>query len=116
MKVGEEVEIVGIKDTRKTVCTGVEMFRKVLGFSDEAGDNVGYCFRGIKREDVERGQVVALAWIDNTAYEVQGRDLHPGKKRRRSPYAIFQRLPSAVLFQDHGRDGGSSLYPKEWRW
>jgi len=58
VKVGEEVEIVGIKDTRKTVCTGVEMFRKVLD-SGQAGDNVGLLLRGIKREDVERGQVVA---------------------------------------------------------
>ncbi len=58
IKVGEEVEIVGIKDTRKTVCTGVEMFRKVLD-SGEAGDNVGLLLRGVKREEVERGQVVA---------------------------------------------------------
>jgi elongation factor Tu len=58
VKVGEEVEIVGIRDTRKTVCTGVEMFRKVLD-SGQAGDNVGLLLRGIKREDVERGQVVA---------------------------------------------------------
>ena len=58
IKVGEEVEIVGIRDTRKTVCTGVEMFRKVLD-SGQAGDNVGLLLRGIKREDVERGQVVA---------------------------------------------------------
>ncbi|MCL5123197.1 MAG: elongation factor Tu [Deltaproteobacteria bacterium] len=59
IKVGDEVEIVGIKETRKTVCTGVEMFRKVLD-SGQAGDNVGLLLRGIKREDVERGQVVAL--------------------------------------------------------
>ena len=58
VKVGEEVEIVGIKDTVKTTCTGVEMFRKLL---DEgvAGDNVGVLLRGTKREDVERGQVLA---------------------------------------------------------
>ncbi|MFC1836958.1 elongation factor Tu [Thermodesulfobacteriota bacterium] len=58
IKVGEEVEIVGIKDTVKTVCTGVEMFRKVLD-SGQAGDNVGVLLRGIKRDEVERGQVVA---------------------------------------------------------
>ncbi len=58
VKVSEEVEIVGIRETRKTVCTGVEMFRKVLD-SGEAGDNVGLLLRGIKREEVERGQVVA---------------------------------------------------------
>lgn len=58
VKVGEKVEIVGIRDTQTTVCTGVEMFRKLL---DEgiAGDNVGLLLRGTKREDVERGQVVA---------------------------------------------------------
>ncbi|MBI5250946.1 MAG: elongation factor Tu [Desulfomonile tiedjei] len=58
IKVNEEVEIVGIRETRKTVCTGVEMFRKVLDMG-EAGDNVGLLLRGIKRDEVERGQVVA---------------------------------------------------------
>jgi len=58
VKVGEEVEIVGIKDTVKTTCTGVEMFRKLLD-QGEAGDNVGVLLRGTKREDVERGQVLA---------------------------------------------------------
>ena len=58
VKVGEEIEIVGIKDTQKTTCTGVEMFRKLLD-SGEAGDNVGVLLRGTKREDVERGQVLA---------------------------------------------------------
>nr|WP_321444179.1 elongation factor Tu [uncultured Cohaesibacter sp.] len=55
--VGDEIEIVGIKDTQKTTCTGVEMFRKLLD-SGEAGDNVGVLLRGTKREDVERGQVL----------------------------------------------------------
>ena len=58
VKVGEEVEVVGIKDTQKTVCTGVEMFRKLLD-EGQAGDNVGVLLRGLKREDVERGQVLA---------------------------------------------------------
>jgi elongation factor Tu len=58
VKPGEEVEIVGFTDTRKTVCTGVEMFRKILE-SGEPGDNVGCLLRGIEREDVERGQVLA---------------------------------------------------------
>jgi elongation factor Tu len=58
VKVGEEVEIVGIKDTTKTTCTGVEMFRKLLD-EGRAGDNVGVLLRGTKREDVERGQVLA---------------------------------------------------------
>ncbi len=58
VKVGEEVEIVGIKDTEKTTCTGVEMFRKLLD-EGEAGENVGVLLRGTKREEVERGQVLA---------------------------------------------------------
>ena len=58
IKVGDEVEIVGIKDTVKTVCTGVEMFRKLLD-EGRAGENVGVLLRGTKREDVERGQVLA---------------------------------------------------------
>jgi elongation factor Tu len=58
VKVGEEVEIVGIKATTKTICTGVEMFRKLLD-EGRAGDNVGLLLRGVKREDIERGQVLA---------------------------------------------------------
>jgi len=58
VKVGEEIEIVGLKPTNKTVCTGVEMFRKLLD-QGQAGDNVGVLLRGTKREEVERGQVLA---------------------------------------------------------
>jgi elongation factor Tu len=58
VKVGEEIEIVGIRETLKTTCTGVEMFRKLLD-QGQAGDNVGILLRGTKREDVERGQVLA---------------------------------------------------------
>ena len=58
IKVGEEVEIVGIRATQKTVVTGVEMFRKLLD-QGEAGDNIGALLRGTKREDIERGQVLA---------------------------------------------------------
>ena len=58
VKVGEEIEILGIREAQKTVCTGVEMFRKILD-SGEAGDNVGVLLRGTKREEVERGQVLA---------------------------------------------------------
>jgi len=57
INVGEEIEIVGVKDTQKTTCTGVEMFRKLLD-SGEAGDNIGALIRGIDREQVERGQVL----------------------------------------------------------
>jgi elongation factor Tu len=58
IKVGDEIEIVGIRETQKTICTGVEMFRKLLD-EGRAGDNVGVLLRGTKREDVERGQVLA---------------------------------------------------------
>jgi elongation factor Tu len=58
IKTGEEVEIVGIRESRKTVCTGVEMFNKTLDLG-QAGDNVGCLLRGIKRDEVERGQVLA---------------------------------------------------------
>jgi elongation factor Tu len=58
VKVGEEVEIVGLRDTQKTTCTGVEMFKKLLD-QGQAGDNVGLLLRGTKRDDVERGQVLA---------------------------------------------------------
>ncbi len=58
VNVGDEIEIVGIKDTTKTICTGVEMFRKLLD-QGQAGDNVGVLLRGTKRDDVERGQVLA---------------------------------------------------------
>ena len=59
VNVGDEIEIVGIKDTAKTTCTGVEMFRKLLD-SGQAGDNVGVLLRGTKREEVERGQVLCI--------------------------------------------------------
>ena len=58
VKVGEDLEVVGLKPTLKTVCTGVEMFRKLLD-QGQAGDNVGVLLRGTKREEVERGQVLA---------------------------------------------------------
>ena len=58
VKVGDEIEVVGIRETSKTVCTGVEMFRKLLD-SGEAGDNIGALLRGVKRDEVERGQVLA---------------------------------------------------------
>jgi elongation factor Tu len=59
VKVGDDVEIVGIRDTQKTVVTGVEMFRKLLD-QGQAGDNIGLLLRGIKRDEIERGQVVCI--------------------------------------------------------
>ena len=71
IKVGEEVEIVGIKDTVKTTVTGVEMFRKLLD-TGEAGDNIGALIRGVNREDVERGQVLAHVGTINPHKNFEG--------------------------------------------
>src|SRR6202522_172925 len=105
VKVGEESEIVGFRETRKTVVTGVEMFKKQL---DEgmAGDNAGLLLRGIAKEDVERGLVLAEGGgIDYPAHQVEGGSVHPDEGRRRAAYAVFQGLSSAVLFADDGCDG-----------
>ena len=74
IKVGEDIEIVGLKATTKTVCTGVEMFRKLLD-EGRAGDNVGVLLRGTKREEVERGQVLAKPGTINphTKFECEDR-------------------------------------------
>src|SRR5699024_8975758 len=71
VKVGEELEIVGIKDTQKTTCTGVEMFRKLLD-EGRAGENVGVLLRGTRREDVERGQVLAKPGSINPHTKFEG--------------------------------------------
>src|SRR5260370_206858 len=73
VKVNDEVEIIGLKATQKTICTGVEMFRKLLD-EGRAGDNVGVLLRGTKREEVERGQVLAKPGSINphTAFECEG--------------------------------------------
>jgi elongation factor Tu len=87
IKVGEEVEIVGIKDTTKTICTGVEMFRKLLD-DGQAGDNVGVLLRGTKREDVERGQVLAKPGSINphTTFEAEIYVLTKEEGGRHTPF------------------------------
>ena len=76
LKLNDEVEIVGLRDTKKTVVTGIEMFRKTLDYA-EAGDNAGVLLRGISREDVERGQVLAKPG-----------SVHPHKKFKASVYVL----------------------------
>lgn len=87
VKVGEEVEIVGIKDTVKTICTGVEMFRKLLD-EGRAGDNVGILLRGTKREDVERGQVLAKpgSITPHTKFEAEVYVLSKEEGGRHTPF------------------------------
>jgi elongation factor Tu len=87
VKVGEEVEIVGIKATTKTICTGVEMFRKLLD-DGQAGDNVGVLLRGTKREDVERGQVLAKPGSINphTTFEAEIYVLTKEEGGRHTPF------------------------------
>jgi len=87
VKVGEEIEIVGIKPTVKTICTGVEMFRKLLD-QGQAGDNVGILLRGTKREDVERGQVLAKPGSINphTDFECEVYVLSKDEGGRHTPF------------------------------
>jgi elongation factor Tu len=87
IKVGEEIAIVGIKDTQKTTCTGVEMFRKLLD-QGQAGDNVGVLLRGTKREDVERGQVLAKpgSITPHTHFEAEVYVLSKDEGGRHTPF------------------------------
>ena len=87
VKVGDEIEIVGIKDTTKTTCTGVEMFRKLLD-SGEAGDNVGVLLRGTKREEVERGPVLAAPGTitPHTRFEAEVYVLSKEEGGRHTPF------------------------------
>jgi len=87
VKVGEEVEIVGIKDTTKTICTGVEMFRKLLD-EGRAGDNIGVLLRGTKKDEVERGQVLAKPGTINphTKFEAEVYVLSKEEGGRHTPF------------------------------
>ncbi len=87
VKTGEELEIVGIKETKKTVITGVEMFRKLLD-TGEAGDNIGALLRGVEREDIERGQVLAKpgSVTPHTEFEAQAYVLKKEEGGRHTPF------------------------------
>jgi len=87
VKVGDDIEIVGVKETTKTVCTGVEMFRKLLD-SGEAGDNVGVLLRGTKRDEVERGQVLAQPGTitPHTKFEAETYILTKDEGGRHTPF------------------------------
>jgi elongation factor Tu len=87
IKVGEDVEVVGIRDTQKTVCTGVEMFRKILD-QGQAGDNIGVLLRGTKRDEVERGQVVAApgSIMPHTKFKAEAYILTKEEGGRHTPF------------------------------
>jgi elongation factor Tu len=87
IRVGEEVEIVGIRPTQRTVCTGVEMFRKVLD-EGQAGDNIGVLLRGTKRDEVERGQVVAVPGTitPHTKFKAEVYVLNKAEGGRHTPF------------------------------
>ena len=104
VRVGEEVEIVGIRETEKTTCTGVEMFRKLL---DEgvAGDNVGVLLRGVKRDGIERGQVLAKpkSITPHTHFEAEVYVLSKDEGGRHTPF--FDGYRPQFYFPHDGRDG-----------
>ncbi|MBX3507040.1 MAG: elongation factor Tu, partial [Parvibaculum sp.] len=87
VKVGDEIEIVGIRPTTKTTCTGVEMFRKLLD-QGQAGDNVGVLLRGTKREEVERGQVLCApgSITPHTEFEAEAYILTKEEGGRHTPF------------------------------
>ena len=87
VKVGEEIEIVGIRETQKTTVTGVEMFRKLLD-QGQAGDNVGILLRGVKREDIERGQVICkpASITPHTKFKAQVYVLSKDEGGRHTPF------------------------------
>ena len=104
VKVGEPLEIIGLREeSLSTVCTGVEMFHKLLD-RGEAGDNVGMLLRGIERDQVERGMVLAKPGSikPHTKFEAEVYVLQEG--RRRAAQGVLSGLPAAVLHSDDGRD------------
>ena len=82
IKTGESVEVVGIKETQKTVCTGVEMFRKLLD-EGEAGDNVGLLLRGVEKEELMRGMVICQPGLNHPTYQAQSRSICSDQQGRR---------------------------------
>ena len=104
LKVNETVDIVGIHPQKQTTTvTGIEMFRKLLD-EGRAGENVGLLLRGIKREEVERGQVVIKPGTTTPHTDFEAHRLHPVQGRGRPAHAVLQQLPPAVLLPHHRRD------------
>ena len=108
VKVGEEIEIIGINDTTKTTCTGVEMFRKLLD-QGEAGDNVGVLLRGTKRDEVERGQVLAKPGTikPHTKFDAEVYILNKDEGGRHTPF--FSNYRPQFYFRTTDVTGGVEL-------
>ena len=105
VKVGDKVEIIGLDARRaKTVVTGVEMFNKTLDAGPGRRQRRRCCSAASKRDEIERGQVLAQARLDHAAHEVRGRGLRPVQGGRRPAHAVLQRLPAAVLLPHDRRD------------
>ena len=106
--VGDEIEIVGIRATQKTTCTGVEMFRKLLD-QGQAGDNIGALIRGIDKDGVERGQVLCTpgSITPHTDFEATVYVLTKDEGGRHKPF--FSELSAAVLFPDDGYHGDGGV-------
>ncbi len=115
VKVGEEVALVGFGATKKTVVTGVEMFRKLLD-QGEAGDNVGLLLRGIEKNEIERGMVLAKPGSITPHTPVRGGGVRADEGRGGSAHAVLQGVPAAVLLPDDGRDGELWSCRGGWRW
>ena len=115
VKVGEEIEIVGLKDTVKTTVTGVEMFRKLLD-QGQAGDNIGALLRGIEARGRRARPGAVQAGFGQAAHQVQGRGLHPDEGRGRPSHAVLHQLPPAVLLPHDGRDRRGARCPRAPRW
>ena len=114
VKVNDEVEIVGIRATTKTTCTGVEMFRKLLD-QGQAGDNVGVLLRGTKREEVERGQVLAKpgSITPHTQFEAEVYVLTKEEGGRHTPF--FKGYRPQFYFRTTDVTGRWSCR-RAWRW
>jgi elongation factor Tu len=112
VKIGDDVEIVGLTDTQKSVITGVEMFNKTLG-SGEAGDNVGCLLRGTKKEEVERGQVLAApgSITPHTKFEAQVYVLTQEEGGRHTPF--FSGYRPQFYFRTTDVTGGLTLLGAE---
>ncbi len=109
VKVNEQVEVVGIRPTVKTVVTGVEMFKKLLD-EGTAGDNVGLLLRGVERKDIERGQVIAKpgSITPHTKFKAEAYILTKEEGGRHT-HAVLYGLSAAVLLSDDGRNGSGEF-------